>query len=166
MKIFHSSLLSLMCLISLIVTANSTTVLYPASELSNEQNTQEIETVSVCSLLDKGTKVGNAIDMGFTTEKYVRLWALQRKSDCSLQHSFPEGNFKLGENIYWGSGTSWEPTDAVNAWAGEEKFYSYASNTCQAGKECGPYTQIVWRNTRRIGCVRVECDDGDVRSAR
>ncbi|XWS52169.1 hypothetical protein CRYUN_Cryun11dG0043900 [Craigia yunnanensis] len=27
---------------------------------------------------------------------------------------------------------------------------------------CGHYTQIVWKNTRRIGCARVICDNGDV----
>ncbi|OVA16315.1 Allergen V5/Tpx-1-related [Macleaya cordata] len=98
----------------------------------------------------------------YQLEKYAKSWAMQRKGDCSLQHSFPEGDFKLGENIYWGSGTTWAPTDAVNAWAAEEKYYQYATNTCQAGEMCGHYTQIVWRNTRRIGCARVACDDGDV----
>ncbi|KAI3973691.1 hypothetical protein MKX01_031111 [Papaver californicum] len=191
MKTFHSSPLSLLYLISLIITTNSTTLaLHPASELSNAQNTHETVSGSwpkpdkdgvynVSKDLCWGC-IGESIQYLFAhnwiraqklempliwdsqLEKYARLWATQRKSDCSLQHSFPEGNFKLGENIYWGSGTSWEPTDAVNAWAGEEKYYSYATNTCQAGKECGHYTQIVWRNTRRIGCARVECDDGDV----
>ncbi|KAI3843375.1 hypothetical protein MKX03_030476 [Papaver bracteatum] len=46
MKGFHSSpLLSLLCLISLIITTNSTTLLHPAaSELSNSQNIQGIVT--------------------------------------------------------------------------------------------------------------------------
>lgn len=142
MKIFHSSPLSLLCLISLIITINSTTVLYPSSELSNAQNTREIATgrpkpikggiYNVFKDLCWGC-IGESLQYLFAhnwiraqkwempliwdsqLEKYARLWTLQKKSDCSLQHSFPEGNFKLGENIYWGSGTSWEPTDAVNA---------------------------------------------------
>ncbi|KAJ4951039.1 hypothetical protein NE237_027871 [Protea cynaroides] len=95
-------------------------------------------------------------------ENYARWWAGQRQSDCKLEHSFPEDGFKLGENIYWGSGSSWTPKDAVSAWANEVKYYNYESNTCQAGQMCGHYTQIVWKNTRRIGCARVVCDDGDV----
>ncbi|KAH9806036.1 SCP domain-containing protein [Citrus sinensis] len=95
-------------------------------------------------------------------EKYARWWANQRKADCKLQHSFPEDNFKLGENIFWGSGSTWTPRDAVSVWAGEEKYYTYATNTCQEGQQCGHYTQIVWKNTRRIGCARVVCDSGDV----
>ncbi|EEF29976.1 pathogenesis-related protein PR-1 [Ricinus communis] len=95
-------------------------------------------------------------------ERYARWWAGTRKQDCQLEHSFPEGDFKLGENIYWGSGTAWTPRDAVSAWASEEKYYTYATNSCEEGQMCGHYTQIVWKTTRRIGCARVVCDDGDV----
>lgn len=95
-------------------------------------------------------------------EAYASWWAGQRKSDCRPQHSFPEGGFKLGENIFWGSGSNWQPRDAVLAWADEEKDYSYNTNTCVPSRVCGHYTQIVWRSTRRVGCARVVCDDGNV----
>ena len=98
----------------------------------------------------------------FQLEKYAQWWASQRKADCKLQHSFPEGDFKLGENIYWGSGSTWRPSDAVSAWSEEEKYYDYATNSCLEGQMCGHYTQIVWKNTRKIGCARVVCDNGDV----
>nr|ASA45601.1 PR1 protein [Lilium hybrid cultivar] len=95
-------------------------------------------------------------------EAYARWWAAQRKLDCRPQHSFPEGGFRLGENIYFGGGSSWTPGDAVRAWADEEKYYSYSDNSCEAGQVCGHYTQVVWRSTRRLGCSRVVCDGGDV----
>ncbi|XP_057967340.1 pathogenesis-related protein PR-1-like [Malania oleifera] len=95
-------------------------------------------------------------------ETYARWWAGQRKGDCRAEHSFPEYEFKLGENIYRGSGSAWTPNDAVGAWVEEEKFYTYANNTCEEGKVCGHYTQIVWKDTRRLGCARLVCDDGDV----
>ena len=98
----------------------------------------------------------------FNLENYAKWWAGQRRRDCKVEHSFPEDGFKLGENIYWGNGDTWTPTDAVRAWADEEKYYRYATNTCEVGEICGHYTQIVWRNTRRIGCARVVCDSGDV----
>ncbi|KAF2317182.1 hypothetical protein GH714_015301 [Hevea brasiliensis] len=59
-------------------------------------------------------------------------------------------------------GSEWRPADAVSAWAAEEKYYTYATNSCEVGQMCGHYTQIVWKTTRRIGCARSVCDDGDV----
>ncbi|XP_068647742.1 pathogenesis-related protein PR-1-like [Aristolochia californica] len=98
----------------------------------------------------------------FNLQKYAQWWANQRRGDCKLEHSFPEDDFKLGENVFWGGGSAWTPSDAVDDWAGEEKYYSYAKNTCEAGQMCGHYTQIVWKSTRRMGCARVVCDNGDV----
>lgn len=95
-------------------------------------------------------------------ENYAKWWAGQRREDCQLMHSFPEDDFKLGENIYWGSGSTWTPMDAVGAWASEEKYYTYKTNSCEEGQMCGHYTQIVWKDTRKIGCARVICDSGDV----
>ncbi|XP_072980160.1 pathogenesis-related protein PR-1-like [Typha angustifolia] len=95
-------------------------------------------------------------------EAHARWWAEKRRGDCLLEHSFPKNGFELGENIFWGSGAGWRPRDAVGAWAGEEKDYSYDSNSCAPGRMCGHYTQIVWKSTRRVGCARVACDDGDV----
>ncbi|KAK8626755.1 hypothetical protein V6N13_134387 [Hibiscus sabdariffa] len=112
--------------------------------------------------LVRATKWEPLLFWDFRLEKYARWWAMQRQADCKLQHSFPEGDFKLGENIYWGSGSTWRPSDAVRAWSEEEKYYDYATNSCREGQMCGHYTQIVWKNTRRIGCARVVCDSGDV----
>ncbi|KAJ8439562.1 LOW QUALITY PROTEIN: hypothetical protein Cgig2_024149 [Carnegiea gigantea] len=95
-------------------------------------------------------------------EKYARWWADQRSADCALQHSFPDGGFELGECIFWGGGSQWTPSDAVKLWADEEKYYDYDSNTCVEGQMCGHYTQIVWSTTRKLGCGRVVCQDGDV----
>ncbi|XP_016469247.1 pathogenesis-related protein PR-1-like [Nicotiana tabacum] len=112
--------------------------------------------------LVRATKMELPLTWDSNLEKYAKWWASSRKEDCRLMHSFPESDFKLGENIYWGSGSTWTPTDAVNAWADEQKYYNYASNSCVEGQLCGHYTQIVWKSTRRVGCARVICDSGDV----
>ncbi|KAA0031384.1 hypothetical protein IC582_000160 [Cucumis melo] len=83
---------------------------------------------------------------------FARQYANQRINDCRLVHS----GGPYGENIAWGmpdlSGTA-----AVQMWVNEKQFYNYGSNTCAAGKVCGHYTQVVWRNSVRIGCAKVRC---------
>lgn len=71
---------------------------------------------------------------------------------------FHRTNSPYGENLYWGaaSGRPLDLTPAVpvRSWVSEETFYNYDSNTCQAGQQCGHYTQVVWANTTAVGCGR------------
>ncbi|KAG9136835.1 hypothetical protein Leryth_004578 [Lithospermum erythrorhizon] len=46
-------------------------------------------------------------------------------------------------------------------WADEMKFYNIRSNTCKQGKMCGHYTQIVWKESVRLGCFRGTCKNAD-----
>nr|AEH25638.1 pathogenesis-related protein 1-23 [Triticum aestivum] len=86
---------------------------------------------------------------------YAASYARQRSGDCKLVHSKAP---QYGENLFWGSGKDWTAAQAVKIWADEKANYNYASNSCAAGKQCGHYTQIVWRNSTHIGCARLLCD--------
>lgn len=88
--------------------------------------------------------------------RYAEWYAGQRRRDCQLKHS----NGPYGENIFWGSGRGWRPSEAADAWVGERRWYNYWGNKCVGGKECGHYTQVVWSGTRRVGCARVNCFGG------
>jgi uncharacterized protein YkwD len=88
--------------------------------------------------------------------RYAQRYANQRRFDCALEHS----NGPYGENIFWGSGIGWAPSQAVAAWVAERQWYNYWSNSCAGGQECGHYTQIVWSTTARVGCARVNCLGG------
>lgn len=87
--------------------------------------------------------------------RYAQWWANQRRQDCALIHS--RGPY--GENLFWGSGNRWSPTQAAFGWLSEARSYNYRSNSCNA-EMCGHYTQIVWKNTQRIGCAHVICNGG------
>jgi len=38
--------------------------------------------------------------------------------------------------------------------------YTYSTNSCASGKVCGHYTQVVWKNSTKIGCAGVVCSNG------
>ncbi|XP_068652729.1 pathogenesis-related protein 1C-like [Aristolochia californica] len=88
---------------------------------------------------------------------YARVYSNQRRHDCRLVHS---SALVFGENIFWGQGRRWTAKDAVNAWVAEKQYYHHKSNSC-SGPDCSHYTQIVWRNTERVGCAKIICDSGD-----
>jgi pathogenesis-related protein 1 len=59
-------------------------------------------------------------------------------------------NNRYGENLFEITGATASPEEVVNTWAAETRNYEYKSNTCHG--ECLHYTQIVWRDTREVGC--------------
>ena len=104
--------------------------------------------------------------------QYAQQWAQHLASHgCKMQHRKHAGkaNLQVGENIYWASPVTWsdgrrelqgiQAADVVSAWVDEVHDYHYASNTCKAGKQCGHYTQVVWRTTRQVGCGMSLCPD-------
>ncbi|KAF5193510.1 Pathogenesis-related protein [Thalictrum thalictroides] len=92
--------------------------------------------------------------------RYAERFANKRKSDCILMHS---NTTIYGENVYRGEHYERHTAaNAVRAWASESQFYHPLSNSCQPNQMCGHYTQIIWRNTKRLGCSRMKCNNGGV----
>ena len=77
----------------------------------------------------------------------ARDWAETLAAKGQFAHR-PNG--KYGENLFEISGANATPAEVVDAWASESRNYDYASNRCRG--VCGHYTQIVWRDTREVGC--------------
>ena len=69
---------------------------------------------------------------------------------------FADTTGPYGSNAFAGTGT-YTPADVVASWVGEDADYDYATNTCAAGKECGHYTQVVWRDSVGLGCGMTAC---------
>jgi pathogenesis-related protein 1 len=55
-----------------------------------------------------------------------------------------------GENLFEVVGPPVDEKQVVDAWAAEKSSYDHRRNVCSG--RCGHYTQIVWRDTRRVGC--------------
>ncbi len=58
---------------------------------------------------------------------------------------------EYGSNLFEITGSLARPSDVVRDWASESKYYDYTANTCRG--VCGHYTQIVWNDTKKVGCA-------------
>src|SRR5581483_9985573 len=88
---------------------------------------------------------------------------------CVYEHDLQRlRSLGYGENLYAAAGSIADTAarDAVPAWACEATNDDYASNTCsldgcpKAAGVCGPYTQLVWRGTQKVGCGIAHCTTG------
>lgn len=86
------------------------------------------------------------------SEKLARAaeqWARTLIKDGSFRHN---GRTPYGENLFDVTGGEFLPQQVVNVWAGEAEDYDHATNRCKPGRMCGHYTQLVWRDTKEVGC--------------
>ena len=81
-------------------------------------------------------------------QRFAQQWASTLISNGEFSHS---RNRQYGQNLFEISDGSATAEDVVSAWAAESKNYDRKSNTCSG--TCGHYTQIVWRDTKLLGCA-------------
>jgi pathogenesis-related protein 1 len=101
--------------------------------------------------------------------KYASVWAkyLKKENTGQMQHRPNSGKYKQkhGENLFWGSPVNWSDGnveiqeisshDVVSGWESENKDYDPKTGQCRKNQVCGHYTQVVWRDTHRVGCAMV-----------
>ncbi len=110
---------------------------------------------------------------------YAQKWVdhLANTRNCAMvhrpnyKHEYESDRFLQvnGENLFWASPEVFEdgtkllqhftPKEVVKAWAIEENYYDYQSNSCQPGEQCGHFTQMVWHESRQVGCAKAICPD-------
>ncbi len=103
-----------------------------------------------------------------TLAEYADNWAgqLAGNNDCRLRHSRTR---LYGENLYQASAVQWSDgkrevqkisaQHVVQRWQREEQNYDHTTKKCQKGALCGHYTQIIWKNTKKVGCGMAICAD-------
>lgn len=43
------------------------------------------------------------------------------------------------------------PREVVESWVNQRQFYNHADNSCAPRRQCGLYTQVVWKTTKELG---------------
>lgn len=85
--------------------------------------------------------------------KLAQTWA----NKCIWEHGMPLNNYPirtLGQNLAAAAWDSISAKEVLRMFVDEKKHYHYESNTCDPNEMCGHYTQVVWRNTTRVGCAK------------
>ncbi len=95
-------------------------------------------------------------------EEAAQAYADILAANGRFEHDSENGVNGYGENLYAHSDkVALTTTDAMPHWYDEEKpLYNYADGSCQeayydTGKliKCGHYTQVIWQETREVGCA-------------
>jgi pathogenesis-related protein 1 len=110
--------------------------------------------------LDFHNKVRNDVsnpplEWDFNLAQYAQDWAdsLAATNGENIVHRETVGkNYKnAGENIFWGSGKEFTFLDASEAWYSEIEIYTYEEISAQNYHATGHYTQMIWKDTKKIG---------------
>jgi pathogenesis-related protein 1 len=78
----------------------------------------------------------------------AQAWANNLLTRNDFSHR-PDPHY--GENLFEIMGANASSAEVVGDWASESRRYNYTSNKCRG--VCGHYTQIVWRDTKEVGCA-------------
>jgi hypothetical protein len=143
-------------IITILATAAILTV--PSSELqvSYAQTNQDLES----SILDVHNSERDAVGVTPLTWSNnlaagAQTWAQHLATTGQFAHDPVNTGLSCtgpcyGENIAGFFTSVSEPDGGQSKWAAEKSSYNGETHTCTA--VCGHYTQMVWQNTREVGC--------------
>lgn len=88
---------------------------------------------------------------------YAQKWAEHLAGGaCKLEH---RSDSQYGENLFQGTAGAFSALDASKAWEAEKMRYKGGAMTVSMIKPVGHYTQMVWRDTRMLGCGEAACNN-------
>jgi hypothetical protein len=84
----------------------------------------------------------------------AKAWADSLARTGRFEHSVSNED---GENLWAGTPGAWSPEEMVGLWLAEKRDYrpGIFPAVSRSGdlRNVGHYTQVIWRNTRRVGCA-------------
>ena len=112
--------------------------------------TNGLTAAEITTILDEHNKLRTALGLGkltwsCTLADTAQVWASKGVS----QH---RADFDFGENMFVSTNPQISISTAMSNWEKEKAFWNNKAGTCQPGKKCTHYTQMVWRATTQVGC--------------
>lgn len=93
----------------------------------------------------------------------AKEFAVELAATNSFGHSEEDPDNPVGENLFAGTSGYYAPEAMVGAWVEEKKNFKPGvfPNNSKTGQleDVGHYTQLMWRDTRSVGCAVVPGED-------
>jgi len=96
------------------------------------------------------------------------IWAAALARNGNFEHSPADSSDPdvQGENLWAGTPGAWSPEEMVGYWVAEKRDYvpGIFPAVSRSGdlEQVGHYTQVIWRNTRKVGCALAQGRREDV----
>ena len=99
-------------------------------------------------------------------EREAAEWAEYLSHRGVLEHADDRTRNGAGENLWMGTSGGWDVDGMVDMFLDERRYYRHATfpDVSRTGNwaDVGHYTQIVWRDTREVGCAVATARGNDV----
>ncbi len=99
-------------------------------------------------------------------EREASDWAQVLTRKGRLEHASRDIRNGTGENLWMGTAGVWDVGTMVDGFLDERRYYRHGAfpNVSTTGKwaDVGHYTQIIWRDTKEVGCSVVTARGNDV----
>jgi hypothetical protein len=98
----------------------------------------------------------------------AKVWADALAETGTFEHSPADASDPdvEGENLWAGTRGAWSPEEMIGLWIAEKRDYrpGIFPAVSRSGEleKVGHYTQVIWRNTRRVGCALAQGRKEDV----
>ncbi|MEP0392688.1 MAG: CAP domain-containing protein [Erythrobacter sp.] len=96
----------------------------------------------------------------------AQQWADQLARENTIRHSNPDIRARTGENLWMGTSGYFHPSQMIGFFVDEQRYFRSGRfpNVSRTGNwaDVGHYTQIVWAETREVGCAKATNGQNDV----